>query len=90
MTNLANFGSDKALEGGRKHGHFCLQPCKTIFKHVFRPNANFFDPGEVDLKQKVFLLHPNVHLATFSDHGMQSDKVNAMGNSPMGYLRVFD
>ena len=56
MTSFAKFGSDKPLES-----HFCVQPRKTTFKHVFRPNAHFFDPGEIDLKQKVFLLHPTMH-----------------------------
>ena len=33
---------------------------QNTFTHVFRLNANFFEPGEIDLKQKVFPLHPNL------------------------------
>ena len=49
MTSFAKFEFDKPLES-----HFCVQPRKTIFKHVCGPNAHFFDPGEIDLKQNFF------------------------------------
>ena len=53
MTNLAKFGLDKPLEGGST-AIFACNHAKPRLNMFSDQNASFFDPGEIDLKQKSF------------------------------------